>query len=199
MLAGEPLQRQRKPEITGMNRVMQVLAGSSALAILMVVTLGVLPANSAVQESSQLQHVKGGSEKSWWFKDPIEGVWNARVVITNCDSGDPIGLPFDAMGIFGAHGAFHDTNSNNPTLMVRSDAFGYWKHVRGNKYRFAFKVFNFDVAGMYLGYQIVRHDVVLAKNGKSYKSEGTSEFFNPDGSVRPPVLGCSESTATRFR
>jgi hypothetical protein len=39
----------------------------------------------------------------------------------------------------------------------------------------------------------------LAKNGNSYRSKGTSEFFNPDGSVRPPVLGCSESTATRFR
>ncbi|HEX6260738.1 MAG TPA: hypothetical protein VFZ51_08785 [Woeseiaceae bacterium] len=186
-----------------MNRARQILAGSLAfaisLAILISMALAVPPAIGETQESGQLQQVGGGSEKSWWFKDPLEGIWNARVVITNCDSGDPTGLAFDAMGIFGGDGSFHDTNSNNPTLMVRSDAFGYWKHVRGNKYRFAFKVFNFDVAGMYLGYQVVRHDLVLARNGKSYKSKGTSEFFNPDGTERPPVRVCSETTATRFK
>jgi hypothetical protein len=102
------------------------------------------------------------------------------------------------MAMFNANGTFHDTNSNSPTLQVRSDAFGYWKHVRGEKYRFAFKAFHFDLAGMYIGYNIVRHDVVLAGNGKSYTSKGTVEFFAPDGTTRPPVLGCSEATATRF-
>lgn len=75
---------------------------------------------------------------------------------------------------------------------------GSWRY-RTPGYKFGFKVFNFDVAGMYLGYQIVRHDLVLARSGKSYKSKGTSEFFNPDGTTRPPVLGCSETTATRFK
>lgn len=182
-----------------MKRSMQVLAGSSAFVLLMVMMLTGGPAHSGSQESSQLQEARGGLGGSWWFRDPLEGVWNATVVITDCNSGEPLGLTFDAMGVFSAGGTFHDTNANNPVLMVRSDAFGHWKHVRGNKYRFAFKVFNFDVAGMYLGYQIIRHDLVLARNGKSYKSEGTAEFFNPDGSPRPPVRGCSETTATRFR
>jgi hypothetical protein len=179
---------------------MQTLAGSSVFAILMAVMLTVPPANGAEQESVQLQHSEAGWDKSWWSRDPIEGVWNVRVVITDCASGNPLGLPpFDAMAMFGANGTFHDTNSNSPTLQVRSDAFGYWKHVRGNKYRFAFKAFHFDLAGMYIGYNIVRHDVVLAGNRKSYTSEGTVEFFNPDGTTRPPVRGCSEATATRFK
>ncbi|MEX2126021.1 MAG: hypothetical protein WD795_19175 [Woeseia sp.] len=182
-----------------MNRAMQVLAGGSVLAILVAVTLAIPPANGAAEESVQLRHSKAGWDKSWRFTDPIEGVWNVSVVITDCASGVALPLPpFDAMAMFGGDGTFHDTNSNSPTLMVRSDAFGHWKHVRGNKYRFAFKAFHFDLAGMYLGYNIVSHDVVLARNGKSYSSKGTVEFFNPDGTQRPPVLGCSESTATLF-
>ena len=183
-----------------MNRAMQTFAGSSVVAILVAVMLAVPSANGAGQGGVQLQHAKAGWEKSWWSSDPIEGVWNVRVVITDCASGNPIGPPpFDAMAMFNANGTFQDTNSNSPMLQVRSDAFGYWKHIRGKKYRFAFKAFHFDLAGMYIGYNIVRHDVVLSGNGKSYTSKGTVEFFAPDGTARPPVRGCSEATATRFK
>ncbi len=184
-----------------MKKSMQVLAASSALTILfaMIVTLTGMPAHSEVQESGQLRQATGSSEKFWRFKDSLVGVWDAKVVITDCSSGNPLGLRFDSLGIFSGDGTFHDTNANNPVVTVRSGAFGHWNHVRGNKYRFAFKTFNFDMAGTYIGYQIVRHELVLARNGKSYESKGTSEFFNPDGSPRPPVKGCSETTATPFK
>jgi hypothetical protein len=182
-----------------MKKSMQVLAGSSAFAMLMAMVLAGLSAHGEAQANAQVQHAQGNPAKFSWQKDPIEGVWNARVYITDCSSGNPIAPAFDSMGMFGSGGTFHDTNTNNPTLRVRSDTFGYWKHVRGNKYRFAFKLFHFDVAGTYIGYDVVRHDVVLAGNGKSYTSEGGAEFFNPDGTPRPPVRGCSESTATRFK
>lgn len=175
------------------------MAGNIVFAIILAGTLAPLPAQGAAQGSSELQQAKAGWETARQFRDRIQGVWNVSVVRTDCGSGNVVAPLFDAMAVFGADGIFHDTNANNPTLMVRSDAFGHWKHVRGNKYRFAFRVFNFDVAGMYLGYQVVRHDVVLAKNGKTYTSSGTAEFFNPDGTQRQPVLICSGSTATRFK
>jgi hypothetical protein len=171
-----------------MKKAMLGLAGSTLSAMLVAMALAAPPAHADMQ---------GKPEKS--PSQRIAGVWDAKVVITDCSSGNPIGLPFDALGVFERDGTFHDTNANNPTMMVRSDALGYWKHVRGNKYRFAFKIFNFDVSGAYLGYQIVRHDLVLARNGKSYTSEGGAEFYNPDGTPRPPVRGCSETTATRFK
>lgn len=183
-----------------MNRVKQTLAASAVFAILIAVMMAVPPANGAAQDGVQVERAKADWDMLLWSRDRIEGVWNVRVVITDCASGNPLGLPpFDAMAMFGANGTFHDTNSNSPMLQVRSDAFGYWKHVSGNKYRFAFKAFHFDLAGMYIGYNIVRHDVVLAGNGKSYRSKGTVEFLNPDGTARPPVIGCSEATATRFK
>lgn len=178
-----------------------VLAASSALVISLAVTLAAQPASGAVHDSSQLQVAKGVSAKPWWLKDPIEGVWNARVVFTDCASGDPLRTPppFDAMAVFGGDGSFHDTNSMNPVMQPRSDAFGYWKHVKGRKYKFAFRAFHFDAGGTYVGYNIIRHDVTLAKNGKSYKSEGTAEFLDPDGLPRGPGRGCSKSTAKRFK
>ena len=182
-----------------MKRTMDIFVGTLALAILAAAALAVPPANGAGQQSDQLQHANAGWDNPWRSRDPIEGVWNVRVVITDCASGNPIGVPpFDAMAMFNANGTFQDTNSTSPTLQVRSDAFGHWKHVRGNKYRFAFKAFHFDLGGMYIGYNIVRHEVVLAGSGTSYTSKGTLELFNPDGTARPPVRGCSETTATRF-
>lgn len=177
-----------------MKRVMQSRAGTSAFAVLVAMAMALtgLPAHADGQAN-------GAAAKSGGQKARIGGVWDAKVWVTDCSSGNPVLPPFDALGVFEADGSFHDTNSNNPTLMVRSDAFGYWKHVRGNKFRFAFKLFNFDVAGNYLGYQVVRHDLVLAKDGKSYTSKGGAEFYNPDGTPRVPVTVCSETTATRFK
>lgn len=178
-----------------MNRT--ILAAVSVFAILAVLTLAGAPARGDGQASSELRPAQAdATELRWPTGDSIEGVWSARVDITDCGSGNPLGLSFDAMSLFGGDGSFHDTNAN--TLTPRSNAFGYWQRVKGNNYRFAFRVFHFDLAGTYLGYQVVRHDAVLARDGRSYRSEGTAEFFNPDGTPRPPVRGCSKTTATRF-
>lgn len=128
-----------------------------------------------------------------WSADRIEGVWDARVNITVCNG--PVLFSFDGLGLFGANGAFHDTNSTNPSL--RSATFGYWKHIRGRSYKFAFKFFRFDLAGNLLGTQVVRHNVLLSGSGDTYTSSGTSETYNTNGELI--ATGCSNSTATRFR
>ena len=128
----------------------------------------------------------------------IRGVWNARVSITNCGPGNIPGpvvfASFNAMNIFGADGTFLDANSQNPA--VQSTHLGYWRHVRGNKYEFAQKFFQFDAAGASTGWRIVRHEVVLARDGESFTSGGTAETFDNDGVLLG--TGCSTSTANRF-
>lgn len=144
----------------------------------------------------------------------VKGVWDVRVNITNCVDGEHPGskVPgtvvlgsFNAMNVFAADGAFLDTNSTDPRL--RSQHFGYWRHLNGRKYEIAFKLFLFDPAGQSTGWRIVRHDVVLARNGLSFTSGGTAETFNNDGVLLPPPgapvgtppgPGCSTSKATRF-
>lgn len=152
-----------------------------ALAALLGLALTALPAQA-------------GGNKGAVKKDRIEGVWDAKVNIIHCHNKALI-TSFDALGIFAANGIFHDTNSTNPVL--RSSHFGTWRHVRDNRYKFAFKFFRFDAAGIPLGSQIVRHTVVLAGNGKTYVSKGTAEFYDTDGNL--VMEGCSNATAKRFK
>jgi hypothetical protein len=132
--------------------------------------------------------------------DRIAGLWLVKVTLTNCATGAPLPFPgakFDAMALFGADGTMHDTNTNSP--LVRSPAFGTWKHLDGRRYKFAFRHFNFDSTGtLPTGANIVRHKLTLSADGKSYASKGTAEFYDVNG-IRMLPDGCSISTATRFR
>src|SRR5689334_8128605 len=140
------------------------------------------------------------SDDDWWSADPIEGLWDARVTITNCADGTPLPVSFDALGLFGRGGSFNNTDNQNPvTPTMRSAIFGTWKRLYGRTYRFAFKMFRFDPVGNRIGTQIVRHTLTLAKDGKSYVSAGTSQAFDLAGvPVAGPPTGCSISKATRF-
>jgi hypothetical protein len=146
-----------------------------------------------------------GGDGHWREADRIEGVWNVRVTITLCDAaGRPTDTPvpnvpiFDAMAMFAANGTFHDTNASNPAL--RSDGFGSWRRTGHRTYAFAFKLFRWDpVNQMPVGPQIVRHTVDLARDGRSYTSRGTAEWFDANNNPAPPFKTCSTSTATRFR
>jgi hypothetical protein len=135
----------------------------------------------------------------WPFKR-ITGVWNARVNITNCLPGNVPGpivfASFDAMNVYAADGTFLDTNSTDPT--THSSHFGYWRHIRGNRYEFAqrFFVFNTVIAGQPASYRIVRHEVLLDRTGLSFTSGGYAQTFAQDGTLL--ATGCSTSSAVRF-
>jgi hypothetical protein len=128
------------------------------------------------------------------MKDPIEGVWNAKVNITVCNAGVVLNT-FDAIGLFASNGTFHDTNATNPAL--RSAAFGTWSAIGPRTYEFALRFFRFDPMGANVGSSVVRHRVVLDEDGDSYRSEGTAEFYDADGVLL--MTGCSDSEAVRFR
>jgi hypothetical protein len=135
----------------------------------------------------------------WTTLDRIEGVWLAKVTLTNCATGDALPFPganFDAMAVFAAHGTLHNTDQNNPTL--RSETFGYWERTGRHTYRFAFRFFRFDTTGLLTGSQIVRHNLVLSRDGHSYSSSGNAEFYDVSGNRMLPD-GCSRATATRFK
>jgi hypothetical protein len=127
----------------------------------------------------------------------IVGVWSVRVDITNCideKPGSVVFASFDATNIFAADGTFLDANSQSP--VTQSAHLGYWRHVRGAKYEFAVKFFQFDASGANTGWRVVRHDVVLSRSGVSFASGGTAETFDPEGNVI--ATGCSISTGIRF-
>jgi len=158
----------------------------------------------AAANDDEARHLQSVLASRWGFADPIEGLYNVKVWIMPCGT-PPTGQPFAAMAMFGRGGTFHDENASNPItptppITLRSEAFGQWEHVRGRTYKFAFQFYRFDVAGNFIGSQIVRHTVQLARDAMSYTSEGAPEFFTPAGDpfVPPGPKLCSVSTATRF-
>jgi hypothetical protein len=130
----------------------------------------------------------------------LAGLWNVRVTLTNCATGEPLPFPgatFDALALFERDGTMHDTNVTSPP--ARSSGFGVWRQVSDRAYRFAFKFFQFDATGATpTGSTVVRHRLRLAENGGRYSSRGTAEFYDVSG-IRQLPDGCSTSTATRFR
>ena len=124
----------------------------------------------------------------------LEGTWDARVSIINCQTGAVI-RSFDSIGSFMAGGTMLDSTSGTPQAL-RTPGHGIWRHVEGNTYKFSFKTFSFDAANNFTGWTIVRHEATLDSKGNEYESAGTAEFYAPNGNL--VGTGCSSTTAVRF-
>jgi hypothetical protein len=124
----------------------------------------------------------------------LEGTWNVRVTIRNCQTGNEI-RSFDSLGIFMAGGTTIDSTSGTPQAL-KTPGQGIWEHVTGDTYRFKFKSFSFDPAGNFTGWTIIRHQANLNHNADAYASAGTAEVYAPNGALI--FVGCSTSVATRF-
>jgi hypothetical protein len=184
-------------------QIRSMLLAKALLASLAMVSLG----------TASHAEDRGPGWDYWWLGDPIEGLWDVTVSITPpppspggaCPGGPPLAT-FKAMALFGRGGTLHDLNDTGKAgPFPRSPGLGTWERAKWRHYQFAFKYFVFDTTtGAPAGWAIIRHDVVLARDGKSYVSDGTAENFDASGAPigpgvpgRPPV-GCSSSTAVRF-
>ena len=124
----------------------------------------------------------------------LEGAWNVRVTILNCQTGAEI-RSFDSLTMFIFGGTMIDSTSGMPQSL-RTPGQGVWSHVGGDTYRFSFKTFSFGAAGNFTGWTKITHEAVMDSNGQQYTSAGTSEVYAPDGTLM--TTGCSATTATRF-
>jgi hypothetical protein len=124
----------------------------------------------------------------------LEGVWDVRVTIRNCQTGAEI-RSFASLTTFMFGGILIDSTSGIPQAQ-RTPGEGVWSHVSGDTYRFSFKSFSFDAGGNFTGWTKITHDAVLDSNGKEYVSAGGSEVYAPNGTLI--ATGCSTTTATRF-
>ncbi len=124
----------------------------------------------------------------------FEGTWDVRVTIRNCNTGDEI-RSFDSLTTFMSGGTLVDSTSG-VWQALKTPGHGVWSHINKRSYRFSFKSFNFDPAGNYTGYTIIRHQATLSQRANDYTSAGTSEIYNPNGTLL--FTGCSTTTAVRF-
>lgn len=124
----------------------------------------------------------------------LAGTWDATVTVRNCATGNAI-VSFLSTANFNKGGTFSGiTSGSSPT--ARTSERGIWEHLHGNFYRFRFKAYLYDPAGVAVAYQVVTQDVSLARNNRNYTSEGISEVFDMNGA--PLSSGCSTSVGTRM-
>jgi hypothetical protein len=125
--------------------------------------------------------------------DPIEGVWESAVTITDCTSGAVL-RTFKGAGLFARSGAVTADNSNPP--LTRSTAFGQWRKGSGQSYSTSFRFFRFNPDGSLAGTQRLQRAITLAADGNSFTGTVTGQVVDNAGVVLAPV--CGTETAARI-
>jgi hypothetical protein len=124
----------------------------------------------------------------------LDGAWNVRVSIINCQTGGVI-RTFDSVTQFMKGGTLVDSTSG-VAQALKTPGEGIWEHTSDSSYRFKFKSFTFDTANNYTGYTVIQHDATLDSTGDAYESSGTVEVYAPNGTL--VATGCASTTATRM-
>jgi len=162
--------------------ILKIIGGTIlTFAVISIITYGVVTA----QDKSELQ--TGGGR--------LEGTWDARVSITNCQNGD-VRFSFNSIANFMLGGTLIGSTAGMPQSN-RTPEHGVWSHIKGNTYAFRSKTFSFNAQNAPTGWTIIKHEIVLDSSGDAYTSSGTAEYYDPDGILLR--VGCSTAVGTRFR
>lgn len=168
----------------------KIIAGAAlAFSIIALVTFG------SVLAQNESDSLKNADESSRSGGGNFSGTWEVAVTIRNCQTWAAI-RTFPSVTTFMHGGTLIDSTSAMPQSR-KTPGHGVWSHAGGNTYSFSFKVFNFDAAGNYTGWQTVRQTAYLDPLRDEYFSRGTSEIFDPNGNLL--MTGCSSTTAARFQ
>jgi len=124
----------------------------------------------------------------------LNGTWDAEIKITNCETGARI-TSFQSTANFHKGGTFTGITSGMPPAS-RTPEVGVWRHETGNSYKFRFKAYLFNAAGVPVAYQIISHTLQLADDATTYESSGSSRIFGMDGVQTGSA--CSSGIGTRM-
>jgi hypothetical protein len=120
----------------------------------------------------------------------IEGVWDVKVTIRQCGTGNLI-RAVRAMNMFIHDGTLTETGAN----ILRSSSRGGWRHLEDRKYTATFRFFRYNPDGTFASIAKVTRTIDLSHDGNTFISTGTVEDFNADNVLLS--TSCPTETATR--
>lgn len=164
-----------------MNRSTRMLGFASTFLFVAFATHGAAYA----ADESQLQ--------SLFPPGKIIGLWDVEVVISNCNTGDPVGS-FIALHKFELGGTGQVVPATNPTML--SAHLAVWSHVRRNNFRQTIKFYRFDGSGAMVGWNVIRNEITLNQAGTEYVGSGVAEFYDANGNFL--FSSCPSIIGTRF-
>jgi hypothetical protein len=124
----------------------------------------------------------------------LPGIWDVVATPRVCSTGTPI-TSFQATYNFDRGGTLSAVSAGTGSGGRGREQHGIWGLVGGDRYRFRFRAYLFDAAGVATGYQILTHDVELGTKARNWSSVGLSQTFTLDGVQI--AEGCSTIVATR--
>ena len=175
-----------------MNKVSLKTILGMALVIIVVLAAVRVPASAQEARDTDKQRQNDSDEMSANAKkaERIEGVWDARATIVNCQTGNPV-VTFRAMTTFLHGGSMLDTNANPPA--TRGPGFGRWQYLGGSQYSSTFRFFLYNPDGTFAGVRRVTQAIDL--NGDDLTSTVNIEVFDPNDNL--VTTACATSVAKR--
>jgi hypothetical protein len=139
----------------------------------------------------------------------IEGTWLMEATLVDCGTGDPLpipGNPFPALHTYLRGGTMLDTGASPPppppsTAVTRCTAHGIWERTGVKTFREHFRIFSFDVDGVYVS----RTDVTVARRLRQGEDpaadkligKGTARLFDANGVLTRE--GCNTDRGRRLQ
>ncbi len=121
----------------------------------------------------------------------IEGVWDVRVTILQCDTGAPI-RNVRAMNMFIHGGTLTETATN----LLRGSSLGTWHHVGAQDYTAVFRFFRFNPDGSFAGTTKVTRSIELSRDANEFTATSSVESFDVNDNLI--ATGCAKETASRL-
>ncbi len=125
----------------------------------------------------------------------IEGLWDSRVTIQDCQSGAVL-KAFRAQELFIRGGSLIDTNAAPNAPTTRGPGFGRWEYLGGQRYTATFRFFRFNPDGTFAGVQKVTRAIELNADSNQYTGAVIFESF--DANDQLIQTGCGTETSTRL-
>jgi hypothetical protein len=125
----------------------------------------------------------------------LEGTWTVTVTVVDCQSGNPLGNPFQSLLTFGRGGTLTETTANPMFFPAeRGPGHGYWnfKHHSYNAVSTAF----ITSSGVLAKTQTITQNIHMG-NSDQLTSAATVQFFDPAGNVL--ASGCATAAGQRFK
>lgn len=118
--------------------------------------------------------------------DPIQGLWQSSVTLSNCDSGAALGS-FRGLTSFSQGGtAIADNNQPSPT---KGPAMGYWTRNATGAYTVTLRFWRYAADGTPSGQQRLTRTVTLAADGKTLTSTIVTQALDTSDAVVQQACG----------
>lgn len=127
-------------------------------------------------------------------KDPIEGLWNSQVMLSDCQTG-AVTRQFVAMNLFIRGGTLTDTDVQPPA--THGPGFGTWQSSGTMLYTSMFRFFRYNADGSFAGTNKVTRTITLSADANAFTSTITVDVEDPAGAS--VASACGTETATRDR